>query len=111
MTSKSKNWTKTELQIYILLLCANADREETEEELELIKSKVPIETFDKIYKEFSSHSDKKRLKKVDRNIHEHTYSDKELSAFRKEIFEMFMVDNKFKMMEKRLDLTLDNILY
>jgi hypothetical protein len=111
MTSKSKKWTKTELQIYILLLCANADKEETEEELEMIKSKVSKETFDKIYQEFSRHSDKKRLKKVDRNIHEHIYSDLELSAFRKEIFAIFMVDNNFKMMEKRLDWTLDNILY
>ena len=111
MKSNTKKWTKEELQIYILLLCANADKEETQEELEMIKSKVPEETFNKIYKEFSSHSNKKRLKKVDRNIHEHTYSALELVAFRKEVFEIFISDNKFKMMEKRLDWTLNNILY
>jgi len=29
MKHKAKNWTKTELQVYILLMCANADKEET----------------------------------------------------------------------------------
>ena len=53
MTSKSNNWNKQELKIYILLLCANADSVKSKEEIELIKSKTNSETFDKIFKEFS----------------------------------------------------------
>ncbi len=111
MTAKSTNWTKTELQTYILLLCANADEDESEEELAMIKSKVSKDTFDKIYKQFSKDSEKKRLKRVDRNIHMHMYSSKELSDFRREVYEIFFADCNFTMMEKRLDWTLDNILY
>jgi hypothetical protein len=111
MTSKSSNWTKIELQVYILLLCANADKEETLEELNMIRSKVSKETFDNTYKEFNSHSNKKRIKKIDRNIHFHNFSDMELSTFRKEIDEVFFSDGKFKMMEQRMGLLLDNILY
>ena len=111
MTLKPTNWTKTELQIYILLLCANADKEETEDEVNLIQSKVSKETFDNIYKEFHEDSGKRKLKKVDRNIHFHNYSNKELIAFRKEINEIFFSDGDFKLMEQRLDMTLDNILY
>jgi hypothetical protein len=111
MTIKPSRWTKTEFQIYILLLCANSDKEETKEELDLIQSKVPTDTFDKIYKEFQKDSEKKRIKKVDRNIHLHNYSARELMAFRKEIFEIYFLDGEFKMMEKRIDMILDNILY
>ena len=111
MALEPTNWTVTELQIYILLLCANADKEETQEEINLIQSKVTLETFDKIYKEFHGDSEKKRLKKVDRNIHLHNFSTMDLITFRKQIFEIFLSDGKFKIMEQRLDSILDNILY
>jgi hypothetical protein len=111
MTSKKKEWTKTELQTYILLASANADHKETGEELDMIKSKISKETFDKMYTEFSGDSEKKQLKKIARNIHLHTYSNLELHAFRREVYEIFFSDCNFTMMEKRLDWTLDNILY
>lgn len=111
MASTKTNWTKTELQVYILLLCANADKDETEEELDMIRSKVSTDIFDKIYEEFKNDSNKVRLKKVDRNVHQHSYSNMELIAFRREVFEIFFADNEFKLMERRLDRILDNILY
>ncbi len=111
MTFKPAKWTKIELQIYILLLCANADKEETDVEIHLIQSKVSKETFDKIYKEFHEDSNKRKLKKVGRNIHLHDYSYKELINFKKEVHEIFYSDGDFKMMERRLDMALDNILY
>jgi len=111
MTSKSPDWTKTELQVYILLLCANADKVETDVELAMIQSKVSKETFAKIYTEFHGDTEKIQLKKIDRNVHQHAYSTMELSAFRKEVQAIFFSDGEFKMMEQRLDMTLDNILY
>ena len=111
MNKKAKNWTKTELQIYILLLCANADKEETEEELEMILAKVSKKIFGKIYIEFHNDSQKKRLKKVDKNVHQHAYTTMELIEFRKDVYEVFFSDDNFTMLEKRLDWTLDNILY
>ncbi len=111
MKHKAKDWTKTELQIYILLMCANADKKETEEEIAIIKSKVDIETFKKMEQLFRNDSEEKRLKKIDRNIHQHVYSALELSIFQQEVYKIFFSDGKFTMMEKRLDWTLDNILY
>jgi len=111
MTTKPTEWTKEELQIYILLLCANADKEETEEELEMILSKVSKKTFGKVYVEFHNDSEEIRLKKVDKNVHQHSYTNMELIAFRRDVYEVFFSDGNFTMMEKRLDLTLDNILY
>jgi hypothetical protein len=37
MKNNHKNWSKEELKIYILLLCANASGEESPEEIEVIK--------------------------------------------------------------------------
>lgn len=111
MTTEENGWTKEELQVYILLLCANADNNETEEELEMIQAKVSKTTFVKMYAIFKGDSEEERLKKIDLNVHRHAYSTMELIAFRREVYEIFFSDCNFSMMEKRLDWTLDNILY
>ncbi|MFK7781442.1 hypothetical protein [Psychroserpens sp.] len=111
MTSKENHWTKLELQIYILLLCANADSEETELEIEMIKSKVDSETFNKIYKEFKNDSEDEQFEKIGDTIHQHEYNNMELSKFRQEVHEIFFSDEKFMMMEQNLNRILDNILY
>ena len=111
MKSKKPNWSKSELQIYIMLLCANADKKETEEELEMIQDKTSKKTFLKMHKKFHKHSEKQRLKKIDRVIENHSYSEMELAAFRREMYKIFFSDSSFSMLEERLDRTLDNILY
>ncbi|MBT8295225.1 MAG: hypothetical protein KJP01_02695 [Gramella sp.] len=111
MTTKKQPWTKEELQIYILLLCANADSVETEEEMKLVKSKTDKSTFEKMYAEFSEDSEEESLEKIQDNLVMHEYSHKELTELRREMFEIFFSDKKFSMMENTLDKILDNILY
>ena len=111
MKEKAENWSKEELQTYVLLLCANADKEETEEELELIRSKVSMKTFLKMYTLIKSDSEKKQIKRIQKAVQANDYSQMELGAFRKEIQEIFLSDNAFKMTEQRLQSVLDNILY
>lgn len=111
MPSQPNHWDKSELQLYILLLCANADSDETDKELELIKSKVNGETFNTIYKEFNRDNEEKRLQKIEHSISAHEFTVMELSAFRNEIHEIFMSDGRMTLHEGRLDSLLDNILY
>ncbi|WP_435412927.1 hypothetical protein [Psychroserpens mesophilus] len=111
MITKIDRWTKPELHIYILLLCANADSNETDVEIEMIKSKVDPETFDKIYTEFKSDAEDVQFEKIDDNIQHHDYNNMELAKFRQEIHEIFFSDGKFMMMEQNLNRILDNILY
>ncbi len=106
-----KNWTKNELQIYILMLCANADSDETREEIDVIKSKVDRETFDKVYKEFCCDNQDESLTKIEQNIAIHHYSHRELNQIRKEMKEVFFTDKNFKMMERNLERILNNMLY
>lgn len=111
MKSKTKQWTKIELQTYILLKCANVDSVETSNEIALIKSKVDQETFEKIYAEFTKDNEEERYEKINDNIHLHEYSNKELAQLRKEMYEIFFSDCSFGMMERNLDKIMDNILY
>lgn len=111
MESKQNTWSKEELQTYILLLCANADNDESEKELEMIKSKTDDKTFERVYQEFSGDSEDERLEKIDTAIHLHEYSNKEISAFKQEMYEIFFSDCNLTLMEKNLDRILDNIIY
>ena len=111
MNKESNQWSKEELQIYILLVCASADSNESIEEIHLIKSKTNTVTFNKIYTEFSKDNEDESLDKIENNIHKHEYSHLELSEFQKEIHTIFFADDNFNQMEKNLDRILNNILY
>lgn len=111
MTSKTNPWTKEELQIYILLLCANADSNQSNEEIKLIKSKTDAKTFDKIYNEFRNDSEDESFDKIDDNVQLHDYSEVELKKLKNDMQEVFFTDKKFSMMEENLNRILDNIIY
>lgn len=111
MTTKKGHWTKEELQVYVLMLCAHADGIEKEEEITVIKSKTDSKTFAKIHAEFLNDTDERRLEKIDENVHQHVFTQMQLGEFRREIYEVFFADCQFQRMEKNLDRILDNLLY
>lgn len=111
MENNHKTWTKEELKIYILLVCAEADDEITPEEIKVIQLKTNQETFDKIYNEFKGDPIKKSLKKIERAIGLHHYGSLELLELRKEIFEIYLADNVLCKKERYLDQIFDNIIY
>jgi len=111
MKNNQLKWSKTELKIYILLLCANADSVQTDEEINLIKTKIDSKKFEKIFKEFSSDTEDESLEKIQDNIGSQEYSNKEIYQLRKDMHEIFYTDKKFKMMERNLDRILENMIY
>ncbi|WP_373057162.1 hypothetical protein [Zunongwangia sp. H14] len=111
MTKEKIHWTKRELQVYILLLCANADALQTEEEVNLIKSKVDKETFEKMQKEIAGDTEEDSLEKIQDTVAVHHFSYKEILELQKEMQEVFLSDKKYTMMECNLDRILRNMLY
>lgn len=111
MDTHQNRWTKTELQIYILLLCANVDAVETPKELQLIRSNVDEKSFERIYNEFSNDTKEESLKKIQDAVSQHEYSEKEMIQLKKEIHKIFLSDKKFMVMERNLEKLLDNIIY
>ena len=111
MKNELKKWSKEELKIYILLLCAKIDEEESEEELAIIKSKTDEATFNKVYNEFSCDEEDGCFEKIEEAIHYHEYAPKELQELKKEILDIFHSDQHFSMKERYLEKVFDNILY
>lgn len=111
MNTKKNGWTKEELKVYILMLCAKADQVEAEDELNLIKSKTDANTFSKMYKEFCQDNEDTSLVKIQDAIAQHEYSNKELAALKKEIQQVFSSDKTINIKERNLGWILDNMLY
>ena len=104
-------WSKKELKIYILLFCAKADNEESEVEIELIKSKTDLKTFNKLYAEFGGDDEETSFEKIEDAIGKYPFSSREISEIKKEVMDVFNSDKKFEMKERYLNKVLDNILY
>jgi uncharacterized protein YihD (DUF1040 family) len=102
MEKNKTNWTKEEFRAYILIYCANADFVESEEEKEMIKSKVSAETFKLVHKEFDGDSDFQRIQKIQFTAKELGYSKEEISSLIEELKELFMSDGTFDILEKNL---------
>ncbi|TVZ28437.1 hypothetical protein JM83_3567 [Gillisia sp. Hel_I_86] len=111
MKNELKHWSKEELKIYILLMCAKADSIESIEEIDLIKSKIDTGSFERIYKEFCCDDEDHCLEKIQFAIAKHEYSNRELESIKKEIHEVFLSDKNFNMKERNLDRLLDSMLY
>ncbi|WP_339657466.1 hypothetical protein [uncultured Maribacter sp.] len=111
MRNSSKNWSKHELKVYLLLLCAQADSEQTPEEIDLIKQKTDSATFAALYKEFKKDDEDTRFEKIEASIGVLEFSQMELSDLKKELYELFRSDKKITAAEQYLNKILDNILY
>lgn len=110
MKKKKKSWNRNELKTYLLLLCANADFVETPIELRLIGSRVDEKSFDKIYSEFSTDSEEKRLEKISTALAYHDLSPSEVSVLKKEIKEVFEANAHISVEELKLQQLLDRLL-
>jgi hypothetical protein len=111
MKNEMANWSKADLKIYILMLCAKIDDHESEEELTLIKSKTDTETFDRVYNEFCCDEEDGCFEKIEDAINQHEYSPKELQDLKQEILDIFHSDKEFSTKERYLERIFDNILY
>jgi len=111
MINEKPKWSKDELKIYILLLCAKADWNETAEEIAIIKSKTSEGIFNNIYKELNEDNEDISLDKIEASIEGHNYSTMEIIELKKEIQDIFISDNNFTMKEQYIDEILDNLIY
>lgn len=111
MKNEKKTWSKPELEIYVLLLCANADKTESKEEIDLIRSQVDLACFEKIYAEFSGDNEEESLKKIQICVASHEYSHKELCELQTKMKKVFLKDKRYGMMERNMERILDRMLY
>ncbi len=110
MNAIQTNWTKEELEIYLLIYCANADFTESKTEDNYIQSKAKHVSFDKIHAEFEKDNDYIRIQKIQHALQRHGYSQKEKEKLLQEMKEVFLADENFDVLEKNLYLGLKHII-
>ena len=94
MTNFKTKWSKVEFKTYLLLYCANADYVETEEEKELITSRVNKFLLKTIHKEFDKDNDYQRIQKIIHTANRYNYSHKETDILLEKMKELFFPEGQ-----------------
>lgn len=104
------NWTHEELKGYMLLYCAHADFNVSQEEKEYIKSKVGVEKYQKIRKEFEDDNDYQQIQKIHNTIKRLEYSKEEIDEAFKSIKKLFLSDGDMDILEQNIYRGLKHLL-
>lgn len=110
MSIQSPNWTKEELQAYILIWCLNADFHKHEYEVDLITAKIDSSIYKNINREFSNDNDYQSIEKIKAAVSSFNYTAEEFDQLKADVMEVFMADGKFDSLEQNLNRELKRIL-
>lgn len=110
MSEHQTNWSREELEAYLLFYCANADFVETDEEKKVIHSKVSEEVYTKMHLEFTKDSDYQRIQKIISTAERFELSKEEVNILLNEAMEVFHADGKFDILEKEIFIGLRRVL-
>jgi uncharacterized protein YlbG (UPF0298 family) len=110
MSDFNTNWSKKELSAYILMYCANANFQETSEELEIVRSKVDSDSLKVIRKEFNEDNDYQSIQKIQSTVERLGYNWSQLDDLISEIKALFLADGTFDAIEKSMFIGLRNLL-
>lgn len=104
------NWNRDYLKGYLLLYCANADLNLTEQEMGFITSKVTHLDLDHVKQEFENDSDYESLEKILAAYVELGYSQQDRKQLLNEIKEFFNSDGEFDQVENFIQRNLERLL-
>jgi hypothetical protein len=110
MENFTTTWTDVELKAYMLLYCAHADFNISNEEKEYIKNKVGETEYHKIHKEFEEDNDYQQIQKINAAIERFNYSKEEIDETFKSIKKLFLVDGEVDILEQNLYRGLKHLL-
>jgi len=96
------NWTKEELNTYLLIYCANADFTESKDEISIIKSKIPTSVFEKVHHEFNKDNDYQSIQKIQSSLETLGFTNDLKNRLLFEIKELFLSDDNYDILEKNL---------
>jgi uncharacterized protein YpuA (DUF1002 family) len=104
------NWTKEEFKAYLLLYAAQSDHLESDDEKELILSKVNSDTYKSIHREIDKDNDYQSIQKIIHNFEKFEYSKEDLDSIMDDIKSVFLSDGTYDTLEKNLMMGLRKIL-
>lgn len=110
MKDFTTDWTEDELKAYLLLYCTHCHIEETDEDKELIISKVDRETYKRIHREIDKDNDYQSLEKILNTIERLGYKEADIDRLIKDIKELFLQDGEFDLLEQNMLRQLKHLL-
>lgn len=105
------NWSEEQFKAYLMIYAANSNFYESEEEKELILSKVDPEVFRSMHRELDHDNDYQRLQKILYCINKFGYTEDEINNLEKDIREVMSADGKNDEVERNMFLGLHRLLH
>jgi hypothetical protein len=99
---KTLNWTRKEFEAYVLLYAAHCNFFESKEEQAYIFSKVDKKTFHRIHTEVVVDSDENNLNKIQQDVSENKFNQKEKDDLIRDIKNVFFADGSVDVIEKKV---------
>ena len=109
-TMENTHWTKDELVAYILLYASQSDMIVSNKERNVIISKVDMNTFDRIRKEFKQDNDYQSIQKIVAGLKEHNYTKMDVDLLLADIKLLFFADGNFNVSERTIYKLLKKLL-
>lgn len=110
MNEVKVDWDQNQFKAYLLIYAANSNFAETEEEKEVILSKVDPDTYKKMHREYEHDNDYQRLQKILAAIEKFGYSKEDLSQLREEIRQVLNSEGYHDELEENMFLYLKKIV-
>jgi len=110
MEKSTTNWSKDELNVYILLYAAKVDYEITIEEKDKIIEKYGIETYNKLFGEIRMDNDYSSIDKIKNAIGQLELTKEEIKESMQDVKTIFEADGKFDSIEKGVYNVLNKVL-
>lgn len=110
MSDTQTNWSREELEAYLLFYAANADFLKSEEEKKLIHSKVSETAYAKMQSEFEKDNDYERIQKIIDTVQRFELSKEEIEVLLNEITQLFEADGKIDALEMEYFIGLRRLL-
>lgn len=104
------DWNEEQFKAYLLIYAANANFEESDDEKELIMSKVDAEIYKKMHREYEHDGDYLRLQKIMAAVKSLGYSGEQLSKLREEIRQVINAEGHHDELEENMFLYLKKLL-
>lgn len=107
----SVNWNEEQFKAYLMIYAANSNFYESEEEKELILSKVNPDIFKTMHREYDHDNDYQSLQKILYCINKFGYSEEEINNLEKDIKAVLLADGKNEEVERNMFLGLHRLLH
>ena len=110
MSEVNVNWNKEEFKAYLLIYAANSNFVESEEEKELILSKVNADDYKRMHREYERDNDYQRLEKILCCVDKFGFTKDDLDQLRAEVKQVINSEGYHDELEDNMFLYLKKLL-